>query len=103
MAEEIHVGDIGTVFRITVQESDVALDISDATTLQMLFYKPNRTVATKTAVFTDDGTDGQIQYTTVEDDLDQSGTWKVQARITTPDGVWSSSIGRFKVYGNLDA
>ena len=102
MAEEIHLDDVGTVFEVELQENDVTLDISAATTKALLFQKPDGTVVTQTAAFTTDGSDGKIQYITVADDLDQSGNWKLQARVTLPTGTWSSSTSKFKVYGNLD-
>jgi len=97
MTQEVHVGDIGTVFEITVTEDDVALNISSATVLQMLFKKPSGTVLTKTAVFTGDGSDGLIQYTSIEADLDEAGIWYMQGRVTLPGGKWSTEKAGFTV------
>lgn len=103
MTQEIHVFDIGTSFELTVYEDETVVNISSATTLEVLFQKPDGTVDTKTGVFLTDGTDGTVQYVTVSNDLNQTGTWKVQARVEFPTGTWSSDIQKFKVYANLDS
>lgn len=99
--EEIHVGDIGTVFEVTVHDCDVVVDISAASTMEIVFKKPDKTIVTKVAVHTTDGLDGKMQYVTILDDLDLKGTWSIQARVTLPTGTWRSEISKFKVYANL--
>ena len=104
--EEAHVNDIGTIFSVTVYDTGSTgttsvLDVSGATTKQIIFKKPTGTTLTKAAVFTTDGTDGKIQYVTVSDDLDSTGTWQLQAYIVASDGSWKSDVGTFKVYENL--
>ncbi|MBT8448859.1 MAG: hypothetical protein KJO69_04170 [Gammaproteobacteria bacterium] len=100
-AEEIHVGDIGTVFRIALTDCDVAVDLTGATTLEIIFLKPDATSVTKTATLFGVATDGVIQYSTIADDLDTAGIWKMQAKITLPTGTWSSDVEKFRVYTNL--
>jgi hypothetical protein len=101
IVEEVHVGDIGTIFRATLHDNGVALDVSSASTLEFTFQKPNGTTLTKTAVLTGDGTDGVVEYTTVSGDIDLHGDWKIQAYVVLPSGNWRSSIVEFKVYENL--
>ena len=55
----------------------------------------------KTAVLTNTGVDGKMQYTTVADDLDIEGKWKIQGKVVLPTGTWRSDISSFKVYANL--
>jgi hypothetical protein len=100
-AQEIHVGDIGTVFEVTLQDCDVPLDVSTATEQIIYLLKPDGTLLEKDSVFTTDGTDGKIQYVAIAGDLDQEGSWKIQAKVTLPSGSWSSDIDKFKVTGNL--
>ncbi len=86
----IHAQDIGTIFRLTVTDDEVpevAIDVSAATTLEFLFQKPSGDVVTQTPVFTTDGTDGQLQYTTVSGDLDETGQWKLQCRYAFAGGA----------------
>lgn len=101
--EEIHVGDIGTVFRATISDdcAGTIVDVSTASAQSLTFLKPDGSTVTKTTVFYTDGTDGIIQYVTILDDLDQAGTWKLQGAVTLPTGTWSTDIHKFKVYANL--
>jgi hypothetical protein len=99
---EIHVGDIGTAFEITLMDCDVVVDISTASTKSIVFKKPNKAVVSQTAAFKTDGTDGILQYLSQANDLDQKGTWSIQAIVEFPSGdKWSSDIAKFKVYENL--
>lgn len=101
-ANEIHLDDIGTVFEITVMDGDDVVDISEATTKEIIFRKPDGSKVTQTADFITDGSDGEIQYVSVEDDLDQAGAWHIQSYLVLPDD-WTghSDVGDFKVHKNL--
>lgn len=99
-ANEVHVGDIGTIFELTVMDGASVVDVSTATTKEIVFRKPDGTTATKTATFTTNGSDGKIRYATVANDLDKHGTWKVQAHIIMPTGEWRSDMSEFTVYTN---
>ena len=99
---EIHLGDIGTAFEVTLKDCDVVVDVSTATLKQIIFRKPDKSVVVQDATFgANGGTDGIIQYITILDDLDQTGTWYIQAKVTLPTGTWSSETSKFKVYKNL--
>jgi len=100
-ANEIREGDIGTVLRLTVMDGADVQDISTATTTQMIFVKPSQTKVTKDAEFTTDGTDGQIQYVTVEGDLDETGVWQRQAYIVMPGWTGHSDKSKVEVHSNL--
>jgi len=99
--EEIHVGDIGTVFEITVKDCEDIIDVSLATTQEVIFLKPDKTISTHTTEFQTTGVDGIVQYVTIADDLDLAGKWKIQFHVVLPTGEWRSDIHTFKVYGNL--
>ena len=102
MAEgEIHEDDIGTVFEVTVQDESGIVDISGATTKEIIFRKPDETVVTKTASFTSDGTDGKIRYSIIADDLNMVGKWSIQGKVIIPAGTWHTDIDIFQVYPNL--
>ena len=100
-ADEIHVGDIGTVFSVTVKDGTTVVDISNASTKQILLQDPDGTTQTKTAEYETDGTDGVIKYTTVSGDLTLAGTWKIQAKVVITAGTWNTDVQEFKVYANL--
>lgn len=98
---EIHVGDIGTTFEVTLKQSAAVVDLSSATVKQIYFMKPDGSTLTKTASFTTDGTDGKIYYNTTTGDLDTAGDWQLQAVVTFGASVWHSSIAAFAVFPNL--
>jgi hypothetical protein len=82
-----HVGDIGAVIRLTVYEDGSPKNISTASPKQLKIRKPDGTVTTKTASFTTDGTNGQLQCATASGDLDQEGRYTVSAYMTI--GSWT--------------
>jgi hypothetical protein len=102
--EEVHFNDIGTVFLVTVNDcvSGTAspLDLTGATDLKLIFKSPAGTRYEKSALYDSDGSDGKIKYTTVDGDLNEVGTWRIQAYIVL-GGTWRSDVGTFKVYENL--
>ena len=104
--EPAQVNDIGTTFRVTVYDStstgdSTVADISTATTKQMIFSKPDGTTLTKTAVFGTDGSNGVVEYVSVDGDLNMAGTWHLQVYVVTPAGEWRTDVGHFRVYDNL--
>ncbi len=99
--EEIHIADIGTVFEIEFKDGTTTVNISTATTKNIIFCKSDGTKDTKAGVFTTDGTDGLLRYTTVANDLNISGLWKIQGHIIISGGSWKSSIGLFEVHKNV--
>ncbi len=99
---QVHVGDIGTLFTVTLKDhEDLVVDISSATTKLLVFEKPNGDNLEKTALFTTDGTDGKLKYTTVSGDIDTAGSWRIQAKVVIPSGTFFSSVSTFEVRPNL--
>jgi len=72
--------------RIIVQLLDdgTAVDISDATTTEICLRAPSGGDKTKTATFTNTGSDGRIQFDTLATDFDELGRWKIGAHIIGP-------------------
>ena len=102
MADNVHIGDVGTIFRLTIKDQDgTVVDISSATTQEIIFQKPDGTSFTKTSVFTSDGTNGQTKYISVDGDLNVKGLWHIQAHVIISAGEWHSSIKHFKVKPNI--
>ena len=100
---EAQFNDIGTLLKVQiVDENDESIDISSATSKWILLLKPDKvTSLLKPASFSTDGTDGYIEYATVDGDLDQLKSWKIQGRVTTPLGTWTSKKGKFTVLSNI--
>jgi hypothetical protein len=101
MASEIHAGDIGVNFNITVMNGTAVLNVSNANSISIIFQKPDGSDLIKTATLVTDGTDGNIRYTSVSGDLDQIGTWQIQAKVNFGASVFSTDIQKFKVYRNI--
>ena len=107
-ANEIHVDDLGTKFIVTVKDGDSVINVSGATTKNIIFKKPSGTKVTAAASFETDGSDGVISYivTGTEDGdlgvLDEAGTYKIQAYVVLSAGnEFRSDISTFKVYRNI--
>lgn len=100
-AEEIHVGDVGTQLVVTIKDGTNDVDISSATAKYLTLKKPDGTSLQKDTTFVTDGTDGQMQYTTVSGDLSVCGTWKMQGKVEITTGDFNTDIISFKVYRNL--
>jgi hypothetical protein len=102
MAAELHVGDIGTQFIFTLKDQDDAVvNISAATTLQVLFRKPSCTLLTRDATLYTDGTDGKFIYTTVSGDFDEAGSYKIQGYVVISSNEWHTNYFTEKVHRNI--
>ena len=97
----IQVNAINLLIELELREGYSVLNISTATTKQIIIKKPNGTVITNTAGFTTDGEDGLIYYRTISGDLSVSGTYEVQGYIAMPTFTGYSTINTFEVYDNL--
>tara|TARA_R110002110_G_scaffold293063_4_gene507080 strand:+ start:326 stop:634 length:309 start_codon:yes stop_codon:yes gene_type:complete len=100
-ANEIHLNDIGTQFLLTVTDGSTAVDISSASTKQIIIKKPSGTKITANTAFSSDGSDGKMYYTTVTNDLDEAGSYKLQGKVIISDGTFYTDITTFKVHRNL--
>ena len=99
---EIHVGAVGVSIRPhIVDENGDTIDVSGASTKQVLLEDPDGNVAAKSADFVTDGTDGYIEYVTQANDLDEAGWWRAQGYIVTGSKSFKTQIERFEVKLNL--
>jgi len=99
----IHVGDVGTIFRLTITEDDdtTAVNVSTASVKKFYFLKPDGTKLAKTAEFNTDGVDGKLKYTAIAGDIDTAGRWQVQAYVEIGAAKYYSSKTAFSVHSNL--
>jgi hypothetical protein len=99
---DIHVGDIGTRFTVTItNQAGTAINVSTATTKELWFDPPDSVTLKKAATFTSNGSDGKIYYDAIAGDLATVGEWHLQAYVVMPSGTWHSDITVFDVLGNL--
>lgn len=97
----IHINDVGTIFKVTITDDGVALDVSTASAKQIKFRKPSGVTVSKTADFDTDGSDGVIKYAATSGFIDEIGTWRIQGRIVNASGEWSSQIKPFTINKNI--
>lgn len=97
---EIHKGDIGTIFEFTVKDGSNVVDISSAT-MEIYFRFASGTTITRTGVLVNDGTDGKMKYTTIVGDLSESGDLSIQAKVTIGSGVWKTDVQNVRIFDNL--
>ena len=87
----VRLGNIGTTFQATVTKvvsgSDVAIDLTTSTLVQLEFEKDDgvRVVVTASIV-NPPGTDGIINSKDTTGILDQSGRWKIRGMATFANG-----------------
>ena len=100
---DIHVNDVGTAFVVTVKdETNTIVDISTASVKKIFLKKPDKTVISKDAVLTTNGTDGKMQIVTASGDLSVKGQWIGQGKVIFPAGQWFTTNFSFEVEGNLE-
>lgn len=97
----IQVGAIGFLIELNIKAGNSPLDISSATTKNIIIEKPDSTILTASGSFVTDGTDGLLYYRTISGDLDQEGTYNVQAYLVMPDFTGYSTPVSFTVYPNI--
>ncbi len=103
-AGEVHVGDIGTIFRLTIKDGADIVDVSGASAREIIFRKPGADRLVKTSVFPSggDGTDGQIEYKSKAGDLNEDGLWQWQGKLTWVSGdLWYTDVANFEVFENI--
>lgn len=115
---EVHIGDVGTVYRVRLRDESGPVNPTTATTTSLLFLLSDGNTVTKTATVETDLPEYYLTYTVLADagynDGDfhpQAGTMKVQAYLAWADGsTYSSEIQTtdedgipLRVYGNLTA
>jgi hypothetical protein len=97
---DIRIGDIGTVFEVTVVDDSVVVDVSTASTKEIIFVDPDGRETTHAAAFSSSGTDGKIRYSTQSGDIYRAGNWQIRARVVIAAGTFNTSHKNFTVKPN---
>lgn len=110
----VHVNDKNTDFQLLIQDTNVSgvtsnLDISGATTKQMIFRDPNGNETTVTASFLTDGTDSLIRFINSDPtasgyvNINVGGFWTYWGKLTFSDGgIFQSNSAIFEVLDNAN-
>jgi len=99
----LHLGEVGKRFRVEVYDLDddgqkVAINVSSATTKELLLQKPGESTAVaKALTWYTDGSDGLAYYDTVAGDLDAAGDWIGQGHLIGPTFEWYGEKVSFPV------
>jgi hypothetical protein len=101
MSSELHVDNIGTRFLVTIQDDGEAVNISNASSITMVFKKPDDSIVYRSGILLTNGSDGQVYYDTISGDLDEAGLYKLQARVVMPSGTYYTDVHTFQVHCNL--
>lgn len=112
--DEFYVGDVGAILLFTVQEYNaagelVAVDLSQATTMEVKIRRPDGTSFTLTAEYATaseggDGTgsDGKMKATTTDTtQFSQAGDYVAQPYLVLPNPAWDGHAQ--KVYFPVDS
>jgi hypothetical protein len=97
----IYVGQNGLIFRVTATYQDgTPVDLNDAEELYFTVRKPRHVrVERWPAEITSVGTDGQMQYQSTSDDIDEEGGWSIQGWIRMIAGdLLPTTVHNFSVY-----
>lgn len=97
MANNLHVGEIGVTLKL-----DTGLDLTGATTLQILAQNPSKQKKTWTASDSGTPTDGIVQYDTVSGDLDIAGNWRFQAKVVTGGKTYLGDVAELQIYKEFE-
>jgi len=102
MTADMHIGDTGTIIRLTVKEGTEIVDISGATTMQIKLQRKSKVVSVHDAEWYTDGTDGIMQITSGSDMIDEKGKWLAQGYIEIPGWQGHTSKVQVEVDDNVD-
>ena len=93
------VGNIGLIIRLSIKDQDGdVVDVSSASsTKDIRIRKPDDTLLTKGASFTNSGTDGKIQVTLASGDLSLIGDYFYEGHVVITAGTFTTDPLRFEV------
>lgn len=102
-SKTFQLNDIGSPIGVTIYRADGTLEsqLGSATIMQIILENPSEVSVTKTAVLVTDGSDGKMQYVTVDGDLDEVGTWNYHGYVVIGSGKWYTTVKTFEVRANL--
>jgi hypothetical protein len=100
--QSCQVGDEGVSIIVALTDpSGDPISVQAATSKKIRLGKPDGTSVEFDAEFVTDGSDGQISYTTMTDDVDQAGEWQVQGIVVLGGATKSSAVSTFQAHDNI--
>lgn len=92
---------IQLVVLVTDQDGN-PINMRPASQITMIFLAPNGVTFERPASLLTHGLDGNVQYTTVDTDLIQAGTYQLQVRYTIAGKTQTTRRGKFTVGANIE-
>lgn len=96
-----HVGDSGTILQKTITDNGVIVDVSGASTMNLIIIDSAGVCTTLAGAFDTDGTDGVINFTVTAGTWTQKGLATEQVQLVLPSGSWSSDIFKRRIEDKL--
>jgi hypothetical protein len=102
MTDEVHIGDVGTIIRISITEQGSPLDLTDASVIKVKMKRKDR--STKEVDGTPYGPeiDGVVQCISDATYFTTKGKTTGQVYLEYPSGKWHTSDFEFEVYDNIE-
>lgn len=89
------------IIATVVDQAGVVINVASATVMNIILTDPNKVKTTHTAVLSTDGTDGKIQYVTIDGDLSIAGLWQGQGYVEVGTFKGYTEKSSFRVIDNL--
>ena len=101
MSDEVHIGDEGTIVRISIFENGEPLDLTDASVIKMKFQRKDRTSFQVDGSIYGAATNGVVQCVSSAAYFTGKGKMTVQVYLEYPSGKWHTSEAEFEVFENI--
>lgn len=101
MSDEVHIGDVGTIVRISITENGSPLDLTDATVIKIKFERKDRTSFQVEGSVYGPAIDGVVQCVSDATYFTGKGKMTVQVYVEYPSGKWHTSEAEFEVFENI--
>ena len=99
--KHIVAGNYGQVLRLTIidTDTDAAADVSAYATSQVIYLRDelDNVSSALVAAFATDGSDGVVDYTLVDGDIDEAGIWGVKVVLTAASAELNTIWETFEV------
>lgn len=101
--DEIFIGSEFILEFDIVDQDGTVIDISGATTMDIILADPSGNIETFAASHITTGDDGKLGYIIESDKLDEAGLWRAQAKVTITNYDYYSPVKTFFVKSRLGA
>lgn len=94
---KLFVGDIGTVIAL-----DAKVDLTNATVLEIKYFKPDGSGSGKWTATIDPQNNTIATYTTADSDLDVAGVWTFQLYVELPSWSGHGEMASQRIYEPIE-